>query len=133
VDRNDDDAVLDRFLSGRQTAEGFHHRDHLRVAYGILGHYSFSEAAYLYASRLRDIAARAGQPGRFHETVTLAFLSLVAEHRSAGDFASFDDFVGANPELLDKSVLLRWYRRERLNSGAARRTFLLPEPQYGDC
>jgi hypothetical protein len=125
---NDDDAALDRFLGGIQSNEDFRHRDHVRVGYGILGRYSFAEAAHLFARELRAIATRAGRPAAYHETVTLAFLSLIAEHRCAGRFDTFDQFADANPELLDKTTLLRWYAPERLETDAARRTFLLPEP-----
>ena len=127
--QNDDDAALGRFLSGHQSNTDFHHRDHLRTAYGMLGRYPFAEAAHLYARELRGIAMRAGRPEAFHETITLAFLSLIAERRDGGRFENFDDFAGANPELLDKTILLRWYSPRRLESDAARRTFLLPEPR----
>jgi hypothetical protein len=125
---NEDDAALDRFLGGMQSNEDFRHRDHVRVAFGMLGRYAFAEAAHLFARELRAIAARAGRPAAYHETITLAFLSLIAEHRCARRFDSFDQFADANPELLDKTMLLRWYTPERLESEAARRTFLLPEP-----
>jgi hypothetical protein len=124
---NDDDA-LDRFLGGLQSNEDFRHRDHVRVGYGILERYPFPEAAHLFARELRATAARAGRPAAYHETITLAFLSLIAEHRCAGRFDSFDQFADANPELLDKTTLLRWYTPKRLESEAARRTFLLPQP-----
>ena len=125
---NDDDAALDRFLGGMQSNENFRHRDHVRVAYGMLGRYTFAEAAYLFAWELRAIAARAGRPAAYHETITLAFLSLIAEHRCGRRFETFDQFADANPELLDKTTLLRWYTPERLESEAARQTFLLPQP-----
>jgi hypothetical protein len=128
VEQNEDDAALDRFLGGMQSNEDFRHRDHVRVAYGMLARYPFAEAAHLYARQLRAIATRAGRPDAFHATVTLAFLSLVAEHRCAQTFETFGDFADANPELLDKTTLLRWYTPERLESAVARQTFLLPQP-----
>ncbi len=130
--QSDDDAALDGFLGGRQSSGDFRHRDHVRAAYGMLGRYSFAEAAHLYARELRAIATRAGRPGAYHETITLAFLSLIAEHRCVRRFDTFDQFADANPELLDKTTLLRWYAPERLESEAARRTFLLPQPPPRD-
>jgi hypothetical protein len=128
VASSDDDTALDRFLSGQQSNDDFRHRDHVRVAYALLGRYPFAEAAHLFARELRAIATRAGRPGAYHETITLAFLSLIAEHSNARRFETFDDFAHANPELLEKATLLRWYTPERLESEAARRTFLLPPP-----
>jgi hypothetical protein len=69
-----------------------------------------------------------GKPQAFHQTITIAFLSLIAERIESGGAADFADFAQANPDLLEKSVLSRWYRAERLASTAARRTFLLPDP-----
>ncbi len=41
---------------------------------------------------------------------------------------TFEAWLAKHPELLDRSLLQRWYRPERLNSPAARRSFLLPDP-----
>jgi hypothetical protein len=74
------------------------------------------------------MATRVGKPQAFHQTITIAFLSLIAERFDSGDYLDFDAFARANAELLDKSALARWYPAERLATDAARRTFLLPEP-----
>ncbi|HEV2285310.1 MAG TPA: hypothetical protein VGR80_04640, partial [Steroidobacteraceae bacterium] len=64
----------------------------------------------------------------FHQTVTIAFLALIAERMAPAEPRDFAAFVRANPDLLEKSVLTRWYGPGRLASEAARRTFLLPDP-----
>jgi len=74
------------------------------------------------------MAQQAGKPHAFHQTVTIAFLSLIAERMDGAECQDFSAFAGANPDLFDKHVLRRWYRPERLASACARRTFLLPEP-----
>jgi hypothetical protein len=119
---------LGRFLRGELDAHHFPHREHVRMAFEVLRRHDFAHGAYLYSRALRLMSARAGRPERFNQTLTIAFLSLVAErvHLSApGDFATL---VGAYPELLDRCVLERWYRPERLAGDTARRTFLLPDP-----
>ena len=121
-----DDIALGRFLSGRTDNADFHHRDHLRVAFALLTAHAFPEAAQLYSRSLRAIAARAGRPGAYHETITLGFLSLLSERMASGHVASFDTFAEANPDLLDKDALARWYSHARLRSDIARRTFVLP-------
>ena len=72
------------------------------------------------------MASRAGRPEAYHETITVAFLSLVAERMS--EAMDFESFASLNSDLLDKHVLTRWYRPERLASDRARRTFVLPGP-----
>lgn len=120
------DELMARFLKGGIDNRAFHHRDHLRVAFAMLQVMPFADAASLYARGLKAIASRAGAPEKYHETITFAFLSLVAERMDG--YSSFDVFLDANPDLLDRRILERWYRPKHLYSDAARQTFLLPEP-----
>jgi hypothetical protein len=83
---------------------------------------------HLFSAAVRTMAKNAGKPQAFHQTVTIAFLSLIAERMQTGQPANFADFGAANPELLQKSLLSRWYRAERLASDLARHTFVLPDP-----
>jgi hypothetical protein len=122
-------AELERFARGEVDPGNFPHREHVRMAFEMLRRHDFAETVLHYSRALRAMSARAGNPQAFHQTVTIAFLSLIAERmqESAGA-ADFDALVRAHPELLDKAALTRWYRPERLASEAARHTFLLPEP-----
>lgn len=97
------------------------------MAFEMLRRLSFLETALHFSEALRRMAARGGRPEAYHETITIAFLSLVSERM--GDVADFEQFAALNPDLLDKRVLARWYRPERLASDRARRTFVLPEPR----
>ncbi len=119
---------LARFLRGEIDPAAFPHREHVRMAFEMLRRHAFVEAALHYSRALRTLTARVGKPEKFHQTVTVAFLSLVAERMQAQAPCEFDEFAAANPELLDKSVLDRLYSAKRLSSEAARTTFLLPEP-----
>jgi len=117
---------LERFIRGEFDAERFPHREHVRMAFVMLQGYDFPESVLHYSRALRTMAARAGKPQAFHQTVTIAFLSLIAERLEAGEWADFSAFARDNPDLLDKGAVARWYRPERLASAGARRTFLLP-------
>jgi hypothetical protein len=97
----------------------------VRVAFEILRRHDFLDAARAYSDALKD-AARTRNPAAYHETITLAFLTLIAE-RMAGA-KNFALFVAANPDVMEKNVLSRWYGPEWLGSSIARRTFVLPEP-----
>lgn len=119
---------LGRFMRGEVDPAQFPHREHVRMAFEMLRRHDFAETVLHYSRALRAMTQRAGRPEAFNQTVTIAFLALIAERMegSAGEFAAF---IREHPELLEKSVLTRWYAPERLASAAARRTFLLPEPR----
>jgi hypothetical protein len=119
---------LARFLRGDADAHEFSHREHLRMAFETLRRHDFAASVFLYSQALRLMTARAGRPEVFNQTVTIAFLSLVAERMQASDPQDFTALEHAHPELLDRDVLRRWYRPERLAQRAARHSFLLPEP-----
>jgi len=120
------DAQLAAFEAGLQDAATFDHAAHVRAAFEMLGRYDFEEALTRYAAGLRRLTARLGAPGRYHTTITVAFLAAVAERRAATGATAWDEFVAAAPELLDARYLGRWYPREVLGSEVARRTFVLP-------
>jgi hypothetical protein len=69
------------------------------------------ESAYpRLVAGIEGIAARAGNPQAFHETVTRAWFELVC----AGEDLT------QHPELLDRGLLGRYYTREALASGRER-------------
>jgi hypothetical protein len=117
-----------RFIRGEVDPDRFPHREHVRMGFEVLRRYNFSEAAFHYCAALRAMTKRVGKPEAFHQTITIAFLALIAERLEAGGHSDFASFAGANADLIDKSALQRWYRPERLATEAARRTFLLPDP-----
>jgi hypothetical protein len=122
------EALVSAFLRAEIDGRTFRHADHVRVAFALLRRHDFSDAAATYTSALKAIAAKAGNPGAYHETITLAFLALIAERSAASEARDYDSFARANPDLLDKGILARWYTSERLGSDIARKTFILPEP-----
>jgi hypothetical protein len=118
---------LASFLSDEIDAAAFRHVDHVRVGFELLKAHDFSTASYKFSTGLKTMLARAGNPAAYHETITLAFLALIAERSAAGDFGDAEDFIQGAPDLMSKTVLERWYGPERLRSDLARRIFLLPE------
>ena len=118
---------LGRFVRGDVDPAQFPHRDHVRIAFEMLRRHDFPETVLHYSRALRTMAEKAGRPQAFHQTITIAFLSVIAERMDGGGAADFAAFAQANPDLLEKSVLRRWYRPEQLASEIARRTFVLPE------
>ena len=117
---------LHDFETGRLDPAGFRHRDHVRLGYEFLSRYSLGEAISRFSNGLRLLAARAGRPDLYHETITVAFLALINERRVAGTAGNYVDFERDNPDLLDKRCLEKWYGAEQLRSDLARRAFCLP-------
>jgi len=101
------DELLDAFEAGRIDGGEFPHSDHVRVAWGLAQRYSHDEALARLGAGIRAMAERSGRPGVYHETITRAWFELIA---SADDLSN-------NPELLDKSLLRRFYSTERLSAG----------------
>lgn len=126
---NEEYTDLAQFIRGEVDPGSFPHREHVRMGFEMLRRHNFEEAALHYCGALRAMTARAGKPMAFHQTITMAFLALIAERMEAAEHSDFTSFASANPDLIDKSALKRWYRPERLATDAARRTFLLPDPR----
>lgn len=128
--RSDEGSVeqqLAALESGALDLCAFPHREHLRLAYEMLARHSFGEALARYSRGLRALVTKAGKPDVYHETMTVAFLSLIAERQARGGYPEWSEFVAANPDLLDKRCLERWYAPEELASPIARQTFCLPQ------
>src|SRR5215471_13034234 len=119
---------LARFVRGEIAPTAFPHREHVRMAFEMLRRHDFAETTLHFSRALRSMAQQAGKPQAFHQTVTIAFLSLIAERLDGSEYPDFTAFECANPDLFEKGMLTRWYRPERLASERARRTFVLPEP-----
>jgi hypothetical protein len=114
------------FETGALDLGKFPHSDHVRMGYEMLSRYSFGEAIDRFSRGLKLLAARAGRPQVYHETITVAFLALINERRARDVGRDWKHFRDNNVDLLDKLCLENWYSREQLASGLARRVFCLP-------
>jgi hypothetical protein len=96
------------------TMSDFNHAAHLRLALDCLTRApSFDAAAAEVAAILRGMAEAAGHPEKYHQTLTLFWMRMVAR-------------------LLDKNLPLAYYSPERLSSDAARTSWLDPDLQAID-
>ena len=118
------------FEAGDEPPGGFHHREHVRVAWYYLKQAPLPEALVRFSSALRRFALARGKPGLYHETITTAFLLMINE-RLDGEARSLDwqGFAERNADLLTwkPSALDRYYRAETLASERARRIFVMPD------
>jgi hypothetical protein len=127
----DDATLLLRFESLELAPGDFHHREHIRVAFAMLRGADFGEAALRFRAGLKRFAAAAGAPAKYHETLTWAYLALVARCMAERDYPSSLALLDARPDLLDhlNGLIARYYDVAAITaSPLARRVFVLPEP-----
>ena len=120
-------SFLEEFLAGDIPAAEFHHIDHVRAGYELLRAMDFLDAVSAYGRALKIMTARVGKPEKLHHTITIAFLAVIADRMAEAPRADFETFLAANPDLMDRALLGRWYELERLKSDAARSRFVLPD------
>jgi len=121
--------LLQSFEACTIDASLFDHTAHIRVAYEMLNQYDFLKASYKYAEGIYNLAKRVGAPTKFNATITLSFLSLIAERMEVTPHINFEDFLEQHPDLTSKHILNKWYSSERLQSDLARSVFLMPDAQ----
>lgn len=112
-----DDELIDAFETGKIEGADFPHEHHVRVAWGLAQRYGREEGLRRMATGIRDMAARAGQPEKYHHTITRAWFELVASTRS----------LDRDSALFDRTLLGRYYTPERLSEGRER--WLAPDLQ----
>jgi len=106
-----DAAFARAFERGEIAPADFHHASHLRLALAYLDESGSVDAATdRMAAALRGFAAAAGKADKYHHTVTVFWMRMVAR-------------------LLDKDLPLAYYTRERLSGGAARAAWVEPDRQ----
>ena len=125
---NPDYAELFRHMeAGTLHTCDFDHQAHIGVAYQALESYPFFDAMAVFARGIQAAAAASGASDKFHATVTMAFLSLIAERRANADYKDAADFVARNQDLGARDLLARWYSPALLGSAMARRVALMPD------
>src|SRR5258707_725832 len=76
---------------------------------------------------IRNYAGHLGQPDRYHETITVAYLALIQQHIcERGNGGEWPVFARDNPELFRPGLLREFYPQAQLESEMARSVFLLP-------
>jgi hypothetical protein len=113
-----DEELLSAFETGRLSG-AFRHADHVRVGWLAVSRYGADAAADRVAQGIRRLAAAGGAPDKFHETITRAWIYLIAAALSRSSADDFGAFTAANPDLLDTRLLARHYTPDALARGRA--------------
>jgi len=113
-------------------SEEFDHRAHVRLAWLYLSEHPLLEALSRFISSLKRYAGSLGASGKYHETITYAFIFLIHQRMAEGpEAATFDEFAEANADLLGP-ILEKYYAPETLASALARTVFVLPTKSFVD-
>lgn len=124
-----DEELVRAFESTELPAAEFSHRAHVRVAWWYLRHAPLPDALARFITALKRFAIANAVPGLYHETITVAWMLLLAERLDGGsrDLA-WHEFEAQHPELFAQpSILSRYYTDETLQSERARRVFVMPD------
>jgi hypothetical protein len=127
-----DEIGIDELVRGLESLtlpnERFRHRDHLRFTHYRLMHDGYPFALDTVSAQIARFARHHGGAQKFHLTLTHCWVHLVAGALAeASRHDSFEATIARNPELLDKSLPLRYYSRVRLFSDRARNRWLGPD------
>jgi hypothetical protein len=128
-----DDTLVRTFEAGEVPEGGFHHAQHVRVAWWYLNRHSLADALARFSEGLRRFAERQNKPNLYHETITVAYVLLINERLAACRDLNWPQFADCNADLLTwrPSILDRYYRPETLSSARAKRTFVMPDRLEG--
>ena len=109
-------------------AEQFTHEAHVRVAWAYLRRAPLPDALVAFANGLKRYAAAKGAADKYHETVTVAWMLLIAERTGDSPDSVWAEFSRTNADLLQRepSPLARYYSPDVLSSERARRGFVMP-------
>jgi hypothetical protein len=122
--RERDLTILQGILSERGT---FGHREHLELAWSYLREYPPDEATEVMSAAIKHVAHQHGAGRKYHETVTRAWLHLVAVHCQRWGEDTFQRFLERNEDLLNGRLLTHFYSRELILSDRARAAWIDPD------
>ena len=123
------EALVRSFEDGSLPRSEWTHASHLLVALWYMNCHSVEDATRLIRDGLRRYGSLNGRVSRYHETITLAWVAVVARFLARCDRAQP---ISVLAEMLldaygDKDYLLRYYSREVLMSDAARLGWVHPD------
>lgn len=120
----------------RLAPAAFDHRAHVQVGFAYLQRRGYAGALAAMARSLRRFAAHHDKDGLYHETVTVAFITLIHERMAEDLIAAggndpmaldWNEFARRHPDLFAGELLARYYDKATLATPLAKRCFVLPK------
>lgn len=124
-----DQDYLDLFERYQVDPAGFHHREHLRIAYVLIIKFGPDKAFRRIKKGILALLKymNAGND-KYHETITYAWLLAIHHFMQVSEKADcFESFIRQNPFLLDTSIINHYYSKQILEGEEARRRFVAPD------
>lgn len=123
-----DGEFLEQFDAGTLDLETFDHEAHFRAAWLCLRDAPFRDALGRLRRGLKRLAIAAGQPQRYHETITVAYARLIDRQRRALGDPPWDEFRAKSAELFAPQLgaVRTLYDAATIDSPEARKTFVPP-------
>jgi hypothetical protein len=123
-----DDDFLHAFFGLTLGNSEFLHRDHLRLAWLVVRKHDGNEAEEVVTAGIRRFAQHNSHGTLYHDTMTRFWVRLVRHAVSAQpEIVDFEEFLAANPLLLDKNTPLRHWSRETMFGAEARAAWQEPD------
>jgi hypothetical protein len=101
----------------------FRHADHLRLGWILLSRMEPAVASDEAARIIRQFTLRHGKGHVYHETITRAWMRLLATH----DETSFEDFLADHSGRISAGLLREFWRSETLSGPRARNEWVPPD------
>ncbi len=132
VDLHPSDLSDDQFIAAMEQLHisnaNFHHRDHIRLAWAYLRNADLPLAEQKISHCIRQFAARNNAPRKYHHTITLVWMRIVAAAmRLTPAMQTFEEFAAVHPFLFDPRLPCSFYSSASLNSDSARTTWVNPD------
>ncbi|HET7694419.1 MAG TPA: hypothetical protein VFK57_01825 [Vicinamibacterales bacterium] len=117
------------FERGDVAPADFDHRAHVRVAWVYVREGpSLDAATDRMRAAIQRFAAAANASQKYHETITVLWMRLLADAAARMRApCELDALLAQCPELADKNLPLQYYSRERLFSDEARTRWVPPD------
>ena len=125
-----DAEFLEQFDAGTLDLDAFDHEAHVRAAWLCLRAAPFREAVARLRRGLKRLAISAGQPQRYHETITVAYARLIHRQMRLLNDPPWEEFTAQSPDLLGPDLAAaasvctarrRWTRQSRARPSCHRR------------
>jgi hypothetical protein len=108
----------------------FRHADHVRLAWIYLRRLGPDHAETRIVESIRRFAGSLNHPEKYHDTITRAWLRLVAAaYAATPEIEEFAAFAATHRRLLDRGGLAPYYSAALLATDAARQRWVPPDLQ----